>query len=186
MRSIKKRGSMVVLWLLGLGMVFFFSGKAATNVMALARSEYESLEIFTNVLSLVRKNYVDDVKTKELVMGAIKGMLNSLDPHSAYLTPDLYKDLQMETRGKFGGLGIEITIRGGILTVVSPIEGTPAYRAGIKAGDMIVRIEEELTKDMTLFEAVKRLRGTRGSKVSISVRRKGVPQFLSFTIVRDI
>src|SRR5439155_26004242 len=90
---------------------------------------------FTNILSIIQKNYVDDVQTKQLIEGAINGMLASLDPHSAYLTPDLYKELQVDTKGSSGGLGIEITNRNGLLTVVSPIEDTPAYRAGAKAGE---------------------------------------------------
>jgi carboxyl-terminal processing protease len=164
----------------------FLSGGAVTKVLAIARSEYESLETFTNILAIVKKNYVDDVDGKDLIKGAIRGMLNSLDPHSAYMTPDLFKELQTETQGKFGGLGIEITIRGGVLTVVSPIEDTPADRAGIKAGDQIIKIEDEFTKDMTLVKAVRKMRGLKGSKINISVRRKGVPRLLDFAIVRDI
>ena len=157
-----------------------------TKVLAIARGEYESLETFTNILAIVKKNYVDEVDGKDLIKGAIKGMLSSLDPHSAYLTPDLFKELQTETQGKFGGLGIEITIRDGILTVVSPIEDTPADRAGIEAGDQIIKIEGEFTKDMTLEKAVKKMRGLKGSKINISVRRKGVLRLLDFAIVRDI
>ncbi|MFQ5903265.1 MAG: S41 family peptidase, partial [Candidatus Binatia bacterium] len=186
MRLLKMRGySVVVLLLFCLGLGLFLSGQAVTNVSAIPREEYESLETFTNVLAIVKKNYVDEVNTKELLMGAINGMLHSMDPHSTYLTPELYKELQMDTRGKFGGLGIEITIRGGILTVVSPIEDTPAYRAGIKSGDQIFKIEDEFTKDMTLMEAVKRMRGPKGTKITISIKRKGVLDLLEFTLVRD-
>jgi len=154
-------------------------------VLAVAKSEYETIETFTNILAIVRKNYVDNVKTKDLILGAIEGMLNSLDPHSAYLTPDVYKELQMETQGKFGGLGIEITVRQGVLTVVSPIEDTPAFKVGIKAGDMIIKIEDEFTKDMTLMQAVKKMRGEKGTKITISVRREGESKLLDFTIIRD-
>jgi carboxyl-terminal processing protease len=153
--------------------------------MAIGQGEYRSLETFTNILSIVKKNYVGEVNTKDLIEGAIDGMLNSLDPHSAYLSPDLYKDLQTETRGKFGGLGIEITIRDGFLTVVSPIEDTPAFRAGIEAGDQIIKIEDEFTKDMTLMKAVKKMRGPKGSKITISIKRKDVPKLVEFTITRD-
>jgi carboxyl-terminal processing protease len=153
--------------------------------MAIGQGEYRSLETFTNILSIVKKNYVGEVNTKDLIEGAIDGMLNSLDPHSAYLSPDLYKDLQTETRGKFGGLGIEITIRDGFLTVVSPIEDTPAFRAGIEAGDQIIKIEDEFTKDMTLMKAVKKMRGPKGSKITISIKRKDVPKLIEFTITRD-
>jgi carboxyl-terminal processing protease len=164
---------------------FFLAGHWVPNVSAVPRQDYESLEAFTNILSIVKKNYVEDVDTKNLVGGAINGMLSSLDPHSAYLTPDLYKELQMDTQGRFGGLGIEITIRNGILTVVSPIEDTPAAKAGVKPGDQIFKIEEEFTKDMTLVDAVKKMRGPKGTKITISVRREGVADLINFTLVRD-
>ena len=186
MRLLKKHGFLVTLLLICLVGGLFLSGGAVTKVLAIARGEYESLETFTNILAIVKKNYVDDVDGKDLIKGAIRGMLTSLDPHSAYLTPDLFKELQTETQGKFGGLGIEITIRDGILTVVSPIEDTPADRAGIKAGDQIIKIEGEFTKDMTLGKAVSKMRGLKGSKINISIRRKGVPRLLDFAIVRDI
>jgi carboxyl-terminal processing protease len=168
-----------------LGLVFVFSGQVVTNVSAVPREDYENLETFTSILSIVKKNYVDDVSSKDLVQGAINGMLSSLDPHSAFLTPDLYKDLQMDTQGRFGGLGIEITIRNGILTVVSPIEDTPAYKAGVKAGDQIIKIEDEFTKDMTLVDAVKKMRGNRGTKITISIKREGISELLNFNLVRD-
>jgi carboxyl-terminal processing protease len=154
-------------------------------VSAIPRQDYESLEAFTNILSIVKKNYVEDVDTKNLVNGAINGMLSSLDPHSAYLTPELYKELQMDTQGRFGGLWIEITVKGGILTVVSPIEDTPAAKAGVKPGDQIFKIEDEFTKDMSLVDAVKKIRGPRGSKITISIKREGVPELIDFTLVRD-
>ncbi|MEE9550077.1 MAG: PDZ domain-containing protein, partial [Candidatus Binatia bacterium] len=185
MRLLKKHGFLVTLLLICLVGGLFLSGGAVTKVLAIARGEYESLETFTNILAIVKKNYVDDVDGKDLIKGAIRGMLTSLDPHSAYLTPDLFKELQTETQGKFGGLGIEITIRDGILTVVSPIEDTPADRAGMKSGDQIIKIEGEFTKDMTLVKAVKKMRGLKGSKINISVRRKGVPRLIDFAIVRD-
>jgi carboxyl-terminal processing protease len=121
-----------------------------------------------------------------LVSGAINGMLHSLDPHSAYLTPDLYKELQSDTQGRFGGLGIEITVKGGILTVVSPIEDTPAFKAGIKPGDQIFKIEEEFTKDMSLVDAVKKMRGLKGTKINLTIRREGSPDLIDFSLVRDI
>lgn len=185
MRWLKKHGRSVLWSLFCLGIGFFLSGQAVTNVSALPRAEYESLETFTNILSIVKKNYVDELPTNDLVIGAINGMLHAMDPHSAYLTPDLYKELQMDTQGKFGGLGIEITIKDGVLTVVSPIEDTPAFRAGVQAGDQIFKIEDEFTKDLTLMEAVRRMRGPKGSKITISVKREGVAELLDFTIVRD-
>ena len=134
------------------------------RVSAVDREDYEGLESFSNVLAIVQKNYVKDVKTNELVEGAINGMLGALDPHSAYLTPDSYRELQVDTEGSFGGLGIEITLRDDILTVVSPIEDTPAFRSGVKAGDQIVKIDGELTKDMSLIAAVKKMRGPTGQR----------------------
>src|SRR5436853_760330 len=130
--------------------VLFSGGGQPARVGAAAKESYEGLETFTNILSIIQKNYVDEVQTKQLIEGANNGMLASLDPYSAYLTPDLYKELQVDTKGSFGGLGIEITNKNGILTVVSPIEDTPAYRAGVKAGDQILKIDGDFTKDMSL------------------------------------
>ncbi|MGH7906375.1 MAG: S41 family peptidase [Candidatus Binataceae bacterium] len=156
------------------------------RAQALPNDTYKQLQTFANVLAIVQKNYVEPVTTKQLINGAITGMLANLDPHSAYLTPDLYKDLEVETRGSFGGLGIEITIRNGMLTVVSPIEDTPAYNAGIKAGDQIVKINNEFTKDMTLTDAVKLMRGPKGSTVTLTLHRQGVPELLTVHITRAV
>ncbi|MGH7886285.1 MAG: S41 family peptidase, partial [Candidatus Binatia bacterium] len=165
---------------------FFLSNRWVPNVAAIGRQDYESLEVFSNILSIVKKNYVEDVETKNLVSGAINGMLHSLDPHSAYLTPELYKELQSDTQGRFGGLGIEITVKGGVLTVVSPIEDTPAAKAGIKPGDQIFKIEGEFTKDMSLIDAVKKMRGLKGTKINLTIRREGSNELLDFSMVRDI
>lgn len=179
------RGFWSLLLAFSLGLAFFLGSQAASRVSALPREDYEDIETLTNLLAIVKKNYVDEITTKDLVAGAINGMLNALDPHSAYLTPDLYKELQMDTQGRFSGLGIEITVRDGVLTVVSPIEDTPAYRAGIRAGDQILKIEEEFTKDMSLMQAVQKMRGPKGSKITISVKREGVPELINHTLVRD-
>ncbi|MEW6272653.1 MAG: S41 family peptidase [Thermodesulfobacteriota bacterium] len=165
--------------------VLFSGGRAVERVSAVPQETYDELETFTNILSIVQKNYVDQVNTKQLLEGAVNGMLGSLDPHSAYLTPELYKELQVDTKGSFGGLGIEITNRGGVLTVVSPIEDTPASRAGILPGDQIIKIDGEFTKDLTLADAVKKMRGPRGSKVVVSIKREGVPELLDFTLTRE-
>jgi len=159
---------------------------AVRRAQALPNDTYQQLETFANVLAIVQKNYVEPVSTKDLIDGAITGMLASLDPHSAYLTPELYRDLEVETRGSFGGLGIEITIKDGVLTVVAPIEDTPAYHAGIKAGDQIFKIDNDFTKDMTLTEAVKRMRGPRGSKIKLTIHRSGVPELFTVTMARDV
>jgi carboxyl-terminal processing protease len=159
---------------------------AVQRAQALPSDSYQELETFANVLAIVQKNYVEPVTTKRLIDGAITGMLASLDPHSAYLTPELYRDLEVETRGSFGGLGIEITIKNGALTIVSPIEDTPAYKAGLKAGDQIIKINDDFTKDMTLTEAVKRMRGPRGSKIKLTLHRTGVPELFNVTLARDV
>ena len=185
MRLIGRHGSALVVLIVGVAIGFFLAGQWVPSVSAVPRQDYESLELFTNILSIVKKNYVEEVDTKNLVDGAVSGMLHSLDPHSAYLTPENYKDLQMDTQGRFGGLGIEITIKSGVLTVVSPIEDTPAFKAGIKPGDMIFKIEDQFTKDMTLVDAVKKMRGLRGTKINISIKREGVPELIDFTLVRD-
>src|SRR5499426_2831785 len=136
-------------------------------------STYEQLRLFTEVLSIVQNQYVDEVPPKELIYSAIKGTLRGLDPHSSFLDPESYREMQVETSGSFGGLGIEITIRDDQLTVVAPIESTPAWRAGIQPGDRILKIEGLATKDMSLPDAVKKMRGPKGTKVTITVTREG-------------
>ncbi len=151
-----------------------------------AQSSYEELKTFTEVLSLIKKNYVDEVKTKDLVESAIKGMVSSLDPHSGYMTPDQYKELQVETKGEFGGLGIQIGVKDGVLTVIAPIEDTPAYRAGIKAGDKIVKIAGASTKNMGITDAVAKMRGPKGSPIVLGILREGWTEPKDFNIIRDI
>jgi len=146
---------------------------------------YEQLKLFTEVLSIVQSQYVDEVPPKELIYSAIKGTLRGLDPHSSFLDPDSYREMQVETTGSFGGLGIEITLRDDILTVVSPIDGTPAYRAGLQTGDRIVKIDGLSTKDMQLQDAVKRMRGRPGTKVTITVVREGWTEPKDVEIVRE-
>ena len=186
MRLAKRHGTPLLLIVLGIGIGFFIAAQWVPNVSAVGRQDYESLEAFSNILSIVKKNYVEDVETKNLVNGAINGMLSSLDPHSAYLTPDLYKDLQSDTQGRFGGLGIEITVKSGMLTVVSPIEDTPAHKAGIKPGDQIFKIEDEFTKDMSLVDAVKKMRGLKGTKINLTIRRENATDLIDVSLVRDI
>lgn len=149
---------------------------------------YENLGPFIESLTQIQQVYVDGekIKGKKLIYGAIKGMLNSLDPYSQFLDPQEYKELQSETSGSFGGLGIEIAIRKDILTVVAPIDKTPAQKAGIKSGDRIIKINGENTKDITLLEAVRKLRGQKGTQVTITISREGVKEPYDVTIIRDI
>jgi len=153
---------------------------------ALERSIYKNLKTFNEVLDMVQKNYVEDVDSKKLLEGAINGMMKSLDPHSTYMTAEMYKDLEVETRGSFGGIGIEITIKKDVLTVVSPVEDTPAYNAGIKAGDHIIQIDGKSTKDITIMEAVKKLRGPKDSKVTVTIMREDMTKPKDFVITRSI
>ncbi len=150
-----------------------------------ATETYEELKTFSEVLTQVQKSYVDDTKVKDLVQGAIRGMLSTLDPHSAYMTPEMYKEMQVETKGEFGGVGIQIGVKENRLAVIAPIEGTPAYRAGVKAGDFITKVNDETTKDLTLMDAVQKMRGPKGSKVNLTIQREGTPDPLQFTLVRD-
>jgi len=150
------------------------------------QNAYNKLKVFSEIISLIESNYVETVKSDTMIEGAISGMVKSLDPHTSYMPPATYKEMQVETTGKFGGLGIEISMRDGILTVVSPIDDTPAFRAGVKAGDKIIKIEDESTLDMTLQDAVSLLRGETGSPINITIFRKNFKAPKEFTIVRDI
>ena len=156
------------------------------KVSALSNSTYEDLKVFTDVLGLLQKDYVEERNSKDLIYGAIKGMLETLDPHSAFMPPTMYKEMQDETKGRFEGIGIEIEMKNGVLTVVSPIVDTPAFKAGIQARDQIIQIEGESTKNLTLMESVNRLRGPKGSKVTIMIMREGFTKPQEFTLVRDV
>ena len=147
---------------------------------------FKQVELFSDTLAIVNSEYVDEVKPKDLIYGALKGMLSSLDPHSQFMDPDTYNELKVDTEGKFGGLGIEITIKDGLLTVITPIEDTPAWKAGVKAGDKIVKIDTELTRDMTLTDAVKKMRGRIGEPVTLTILRESEKKLLEFKIVRGV
>jgi carboxyl-terminal processing protease len=152
----------------------------------MASETYEELKTFTEVLAHVQKSYVEEVKTKDLVYGAIRGMLSTLDPHSAFMPPDVYKEVQVETKGEFGGVGIQIGMKDSRLTVIAPIDGTPAERAGVKAMDVIIKVNEESTKDMTLMDAVQKMRGPKGTKITLTIQREGLAEPLVFVLTREI
>lgn len=147
---------------------------------------YEQLKLFSDVMNLVQDHYVEPVDSQKLIYGAISGMLRELDPHSSFLRPEDYKELEIETKGKFGGIGIEITIRNGVLTVVAPLEGTPADKAGIQANDQIIKIDGAPTQEMSLMEAVQKMRGPKGTKVKLTILREGQRKPLEFELTRDI
>ena len=147
---------------------------------------YKQLEIFSNVLSILQENYVEEIDTKDVLNGAIRGLLFSLDPHSSYLPPEGFKELQEETQGSFSGIGIEVTIKNDLLTIVSPIAETPADRAGLKANDIIIEINGTKTKNMGPYEAIKKLRGPKGTEVIISIHREGWENLKEITLTREI
>ena len=166
--------------------VFVFVNLGISEVDKKKEELFRRVELFSDTLAIIQSEYVEDTQPKDLIYGALKGMLASLDPHSQFLDPDTYNELKVETEGKFGGLGIEITIKDGLLTVVTPIEDTPAWKAGIKANDRIVKIDNELTRDITLTEAVKKMRGKTGEAVTLTILRESEKKILEFKIVRDI
>ncbi len=147
---------------------------------------YHELEIFSDALSIVQSDYVEEPEAKQLIYGALKGMLATLDPYSQFLDPDSYNELKVDTEGEFGGLGIEISLKDDLLTVIAPIDDTPAYKAGLKAGDRIVKIDGELTRGITLLDAVKKLRGKPSTTVILTVLREGENALKDYTMTRDI
>ena len=180
----KKRFLFVVLALglvLTMAAVTFWGGRAVS-----AKEDYSELKIFTEVLQTVKADYVRKAGSQKLIYSAIKGMVDSLDPHSGFMTPGEYKDMQADTSGQFGGLGIEIGVKDATLTVIAPIEDTPAYKAGIKPGDRIVAIDGQPTGSMTLMDAVKKMRGPKGTPVTLSIMREGFKAPRDFKIVRAI
>jgi len=166
----------VVLWTIGAG----FYG----NTAAKSDESYEELKIFADVIELIQKEYVDEVPSKELIQKAIQGMVQSLDPHSSLLPPEAFEDLQIDTQGKFTGIGIHITMKDGFVTVISPIEDTPAYKAGIIAQDRIIKVDGKPVKD--LREAVNMMRGPKGTRVSVTIMREGEKEPIDFDLVRDV
>jgi len=179
--NIFKSGFFVVI-----AVCIFISAAGVKSTLQANDDTYKSLKLFTDVLEELEKNYVDDVDTEELIHNAIKGMVGNLDPHSSFMPPEAFDELQDDTKGEFSGIGIVITMKDSILTVVSPIEGTPAYKAGIQAGDIIIRIDDKSTKDMALWEAVNMMRGPRHKIVLITVIREGEQMPIEYSLKRDM
>ncbi|UCF92563.1 MAG: S41 family peptidase [Desulfobacterales bacterium] len=165
----------VIFWITGTG---FYRELSATNETA-----YEGLKVFADVLEIIENEYVDEVNAKELIQNAIQGMVKSLDPHSALLPPEAFEDLQIDTKGKFTGIGIHITMQDGFVTVISPIEDTPAYNAGLKARDRIIKVDGKPATD--LREAVNMIRGPKGTKVVVTIIREGEKKPIDYELVRD-
>jgi len=165
---------------LALFLIFFNNSVFSKNEL------YEKIDLFGEVLENINKEYVDEVDQAEMMDSAINGVLQSLDPYSAYMSPELFREMQTDTRGEFGGLGIEIGMESGVVKVISPIEGTPAEKAGIKAGDFIVQIGKEQVQGKSLMEAVKLMRGPVGTTIELTIRRKNVKKPLEFKITRKI
>lgn len=179
------RGVITIAFLSSIGLAGFTLGAiSASSTLAYAKERYADLQIFTKVLNLVQQYYVEEVDMTKLIYGGVKGMLQELDPHTNFLPPEVYKEFESETSGEFGGLGIEITLQNDVLTVISPIEDTPAWEAGIQAGDKIVEINGESTKGLSLAEAAQRMRGKKGSKVRMGIFREGFEKSKEFTVAR--
>ena len=163
--------------------IIIFSPNAYSNP---SDKLYEKLDLFSDVLNTLKKEYVDEVEQSEVIDAAINGMLQSLDPYSGYMSPESFRNMNDDTRGEFGGLGIEITMEGGLVKVITPIEGTPADKAGVEAGDFIIRIDNKQVKGMSLMDAVKLMRGKIGTSIEITVRRPEIDEDLKFKITRAI
>lgn len=186
-RVMKKKAimSFTLLLIFILGFMIGVQGKRVEKV-AQETEIYDHLKTFSHVIDLVKKNYVEPVNDKDIVYSAIRGMVESLDPYSSFLDPDMYKEMQSETKGEFGGIGIEITIKDGFPTVITAIEDTPASKAGLKPGDHIIKIDGKSTKNMGLTQVVRMIRGEKGKPVTLTIMREGFTSPKDFTIVRDI
>ncbi len=180
MHPVKRSRLVFFLILLGIGRIGFSEEKKSSEGL------YQEIDLFTKVLTHVQNDYVEQFPDKKLIYGAIQGMLATLDPHSAFLPPEVYDELRVDTEGWFGGVGIEVTVKENILTVVSPLEGTPAQKGGIREGDKILKIDNSPTDEMTLSDAVRKMRGRKGSKITLTLQRAGVKEPFSVTLTRDI
>lgn len=174
-------------WLLvvaGVLVAVILGSGGGRDLFASREATYQGLKVFSDVIDIVEKNYVEEVDPKKLIENAIQGMVSSLDPHSSLLTPEEFKELQIDTQGEFTGIGIHVTMKDNLVTVISPIEGTPAYNAGIKAGDRIIQVDGTPTED--LREAVKRMRGPKGTSVTLTIMREGEARPIDFKLTRDV
>tara|TARA_B100001741_G_scaffold3619_1_gene3030 strand:- start:1718 stop:2857 length:1140 start_codon:yes stop_codon:yes gene_type:complete len=166
--------------------IFVFIFILNNNVHTAENEIYKKIDIFGEVLEKINKEYVDEINQSESMDSAINGLLQSLDPYSSYMSPEIFNEMQTETSGEFGGLGIEVTMESGVVKVISPIDDTPASRAGIKAGDYIVKIDENQVQGRSLSEAVDLMRGPVGSSIELTIRRRGEKKALTFNIIREI
>lgn len=184
MKKISNKWLLLVLVLLG--GIILFAPSTDSKAPAPGKGIYKDIKTFNEVFDLVKKNYVDEVDPRSLIQGAINGMIKTLDPHSAFMNAEMYKELEVETKGHFGGIGIEITLLKDVLTVVSPIEDTPAYHAGIKPGDQIIKIDGKSTKDITIMEAVQNMRGPKDTQVTITIMREKMDKPKDFVLKRAV
>lgn len=171
---------------IGIGASLDHTALAKRNEKQIEPLPLEDLRTFTEVFNRIKSDYVEDVEDKQLLKNAVQGMLTNLDPHSAFLDQESYKEMRIGTEGEFGGLGIEVTMDDGFVKVVSPIEDTPAERAGLKAGDLIIRLNDTAVKGMSLSDAVKQMRGKVGTRITLTVAREGEGKPLEFTLVRAV
>jgi carboxyl-terminal processing protease len=185
MGLLKKFGLVALGLVAGISISLHFSAVADRETLA-TPLPIEELRAFSEVFGRIKSDYVEPVSDKKLINEAINGMLSGLDPHSAFLDAEAFKELQVGTQGEFGGLGIEVGMEDGLVKVISPIEDTPAFLAGIKSGDLIVKLDDTLIKGMSLNDAVKRMRGKPGSKIVLTVIRKDQPKPLTFTLTRAV
>jgi len=181
-----KQGSLILIGVVAGVMLSLNFSAVAQREGAQAPLPMDELRAFADVFGAIKSGYVEPVEDKKLITGAINGMLSDLDPHSAYLDADAFRDLQVGTQGEFGGLGIEVGMEDGFVKVVSPIEDTPAFRAGLKSGDLVIKIDDAPVKGMTLNDAVKRMRGKPKTSIRLSIMRKGEPKPFDVTLVREI
>jgi carboxyl-terminal processing protease len=186
MLKIRKHSLLIFFLVLTVATTGVLIGRLSVTSVSAEGEGYEDLMTFTEVMKMVQKHYVEEVKSKDLVHGAIKGMLNSLDPHSSFMTKEGYKEMQVETKGEFGGIGIQIGMKENVLTVIAPIDDTPAAKAGIKAADKIVKIDGVSTHNMTLQDAVSKMRGAPKTAVTITIMREGWKEVKDFTLTREI